>query len=145
VFLVVRTAGIGRGADEFRSCERLPQLAPDVLGCLPSVGASANTGLIDETPLGFSISACGGELGGRRSAGVPTSIGGRAARPYRQKQAAVTERTCVLRRHVQAIIDMPLQKNGRCSALDYRFFWTLAATFKRKAFSRMKPVASSWL
>jgi len=28
---------------------------------------------------------------------------------------------------------------------NYFFFWTLAATFNRSAFNRMKPVASSWL
>ena len=31
------------------------------------------------------------------------------------------------------------------ASLPYFFLWTFAATLRRSAFSRMKPVASSWL
>jgi hypothetical protein len=37
------------------------------------------------------------------------------------------------------------QSGTRFARRSYFFFWTLAATFKRNALSRMKPVASSWL
>jgi hypothetical protein len=37
------------------------------------------------------------------------------------------------------------QSGTRFARQFYLFFWTFAATFNRKAFNRMKPVASSWL
>jgi hypothetical protein len=37
------------------------------------------------------------------------------------------------------------QSGTRFARRSYFFFWTLAATFNRSTFNRMKPVASSWL